>query len=101
MSPKPRVGVSRCLLGDEVRYDGTHKRDSAVLNLFGGDVEWVPAPRVRKQKDWSILLHPYPILGAGLNHGAEKTGEHEEQHHPGSRSGVSNRHTPLRSWLMY
>jgi uncharacterized protein YbbK (DUF523 family) len=38
---KPRVGISRCLLGDDVRYDGTNKRSAAVLAL-GNDVEWVP-----------------------------------------------------------
>ena len=39
---KPRVGISRCLLGDEVRYDGTHKRDDDVLEALGRQVEWVP-----------------------------------------------------------
>lgn len=38
---KPRVGISRCLLGDDVRYDGTNKRSAAVIGL-GERVEWVP-----------------------------------------------------------
>ena len=38
---KPRVGISRCLLGDDVRYDGTNKRSGAVMAL-GEQVEWVP-----------------------------------------------------------
>jgi uncharacterized protein YbbK (DUF523 family) len=38
---KPRVGISRCLLGDDVRYDGTNKRSAAVIAL-GERVEWVP-----------------------------------------------------------
>jgi len=38
----PRVGVSRCLLGDEVRYDGGHKRASVLLDRLGPHVEWVP-----------------------------------------------------------
>jgi uncharacterized protein YbbK (DUF523 family) len=38
----PRIGISRCLLGDEVRYDGGHKRDSTVLGALGSQVEWVP-----------------------------------------------------------
>jgi len=41
VSSKPRIGISRCLLGDLVRYDGTHKRDESVLGMFGDDVEWV------------------------------------------------------------
>lgn len=39
---RPRVGISRCLLGDEVRYDGTHKRDEALLETLSRHVEWVP-----------------------------------------------------------
>ena len=39
---KPRVGISRCLLGDEVRYDGTHKRDDSLIEALGRHVEWVP-----------------------------------------------------------
>ena len=37
----PRVGVSRCLLGDEVRYDGTHRRDAALIDALSRHVEWV------------------------------------------------------------
>ena len=39
---RPRVGISRCLLGDEVRYDGGHKRDALVIATLGSLVEWVP-----------------------------------------------------------
>ena len=28
-----RIGVSRCLLGDAVRYDGVHRRDSYVADV--------------------------------------------------------------------
>jgi uncharacterized protein YbbK (DUF523 family) len=42
MTDRPRVGISRCLLGDEVRYDGTHKRDDALVGTLGRHVEWVP-----------------------------------------------------------
>jgi uncharacterized protein YbgA (DUF1722 family)/uncharacterized protein YbbK (DUF523 family) len=38
----PRIGISRCLLGDEVRYDGGHKRDAFLVATFGRFVEWVP-----------------------------------------------------------
>jgi uncharacterized protein YbbK (DUF523 family) len=40
--PRPRVGVSRCLLGDEVRYDGGHKREAFLISTLGSLVEWVP-----------------------------------------------------------
>lgn len=39
---KPRVGISACLLGREVRYDGAHKRDGPLLSSLGPFVEWVP-----------------------------------------------------------
>jgi uncharacterized protein YbbK (DUF523 family)/uncharacterized protein YbgA (DUF1722 family) len=39
---RPRIGVSSCLLGERVRYDGGHKRDSFVTDLLGRYVEWIP-----------------------------------------------------------
>jgi uncharacterized protein YbgA (DUF1722 family)/uncharacterized protein YbbK (DUF523 family) len=36
-----RIGVSACLLGDEVRYDGGHKRDPFLTEILGPLVEWV------------------------------------------------------------
>lgn len=37
-----RIGVSSCLLGERVRYDGGHKRDAFLVDVFGRHVEWVP-----------------------------------------------------------
>lgn len=37
-----RVGVSSCLLGREVRYDGGHKRDRYLTDVIGDWVKWVP-----------------------------------------------------------
>lgn len=37
-----RVGVSACLLGAEVRFDGGHKRDRFVDGLLAGYFEFVP-----------------------------------------------------------
>ena len=39
---RPRVGVSACLLGERVRYDGAHKRAQHLLDGLGPHVEWVP-----------------------------------------------------------
>jgi uncharacterized protein YbgA (DUF1722 family)/uncharacterized protein YbbK (DUF523 family) len=36
-----RLGVSSCLLGSEVRFDGGHKRDRFLTDLLGPFVEWV------------------------------------------------------------
>jgi uncharacterized protein YbgA (DUF1722 family)/uncharacterized protein YbbK (DUF523 family) len=37
-----RIGVSACLLGEKVRFDGGHKRDPYLVESFGRYVEWVP-----------------------------------------------------------
>ncbi len=37
-----RVGISACLLGERVRYDGGHKRDTYIVETLGRYVEWVP-----------------------------------------------------------
>jgi uncharacterized protein YbbK (DUF523 family) len=43
MTNRPlRLGISRCLLGDPVRYDGGHKRDGFLTDVLGRYVEWVP-----------------------------------------------------------
>lgn len=39
---RPRIGVSACLLGEPVRFDGGHKRDPFLVETFGQHVEWVP-----------------------------------------------------------
>ncbi|HKI73720.1 MAG TPA: DUF523 and DUF1722 domain-containing protein [Pseudomonadales bacterium] len=38
----PRVGVSSCLLGEEVRYDGGHKRNDYVSNTLADHLDLVP-----------------------------------------------------------
>jgi uncharacterized protein YbgA (DUF1722 family)/uncharacterized protein YbbK (DUF523 family) len=38
---KPRLGISACLLGDEVRFDGGHKRDAFLTEVLSPHVEWV------------------------------------------------------------
>jgi len=40
--PKIRLGISRCLLGDKVRYDGGHKLDRFLTGTLGKWVEYVP-----------------------------------------------------------
>jgi len=39
---KPRLGISQCLLGDTVRYDGGHKRDAFLTDVLAPFVEWIP-----------------------------------------------------------
>lgn len=39
---KPLIGISRCLLGDKVRYDGGHQLDRFLRDTLGQYVEYVP-----------------------------------------------------------
>jgi uncharacterized protein YbgA (DUF1722 family)/uncharacterized protein YbbK (DUF523 family) len=41
MPPRIRLGVSACLLGAGVRYDGGHKRDAFLTDVLDPHVEWV------------------------------------------------------------
>ena len=36
-----KIGISACLLGDEVRFDGGHKRDRFLTDILGPQVEFV------------------------------------------------------------
>ena len=38
---KLRVGISACLLGEEVRYDGGHKHHITITQTLSPHVEWV------------------------------------------------------------
>lgn len=51
--PDPiRIGISSCLLGEAVRFDGGHKRDHFLVETFGRYVEWVPVcPEVESGLD--------------------------------------------------
>jgi uncharacterized protein YbgA (DUF1722 family)/uncharacterized protein YbbK (DUF523 family) len=42
MEPKLRIGVSSCLLGNPVRYDGGHKHDRFITDILGSYFEFVP-----------------------------------------------------------
>ncbi len=39
--PRPRIGVSSCLLGDPVRYNGGHSRSRFLTDRLSSHVDWV------------------------------------------------------------
>ena len=41
MNSKISIGVSRCLLGDDVRYDGGHKRSRYLTDILTDYFDWV------------------------------------------------------------
>jgi uncharacterized protein YbbK (DUF523 family) len=42
VTDKPSLGISSCLLGSNVRYDGGHKLDRYLSDVLGRHVHWVP-----------------------------------------------------------
>lgn len=42
MREKIKMGISSCLLGEKVRYDGGHKLDRFITDTLGQYFEWVP-----------------------------------------------------------
>jgi uncharacterized protein YbgA (DUF1722 family)/uncharacterized protein YbbK (DUF523 family) len=71
-----RLGISSCLLGEEVRFDGGHKRDSFLTDTFGQWVEWVrvcpeveiglgiPRPTMRLERHGTAVRLLTPKTGA-------------------------------------
>ena len=39
---KIKIGISTCLLGEKVRYDGGHKLDRYITDTLGNYFEWLP-----------------------------------------------------------
>jgi len=51
-SERIRVGISACLMGQRVRFDGGHKRDPFLVESLGAFVDWVPVcPEVESGMD--------------------------------------------------
>lgn len=49
MREKIRIGISTCLLGESVRYNGGHKLDRFIVNTLGKYMEFVPVcPEVER-----------------------------------------------------
>lgn len=64
MADRPRVGISRCLLGELVRYDGGHKHEPSLIQALGADVEWVPVcPEL--EVGMGVPREPIQLVNAG------------------------------------
>ena len=62
---KIRIGISSCLLGNNVRYDGGNKLDQYLIDTFGRFVEWVPVcPEV--EAGLSVPREPMQLVADGL-----------------------------------
>jgi uncharacterized protein YbgA (DUF1722 family)/uncharacterized protein YbbK (DUF523 family) len=59
-----RVGISTCLLGQEVRWDGGHKREAFLTEVLAPYFEWVPVcPEV--EIGMGIPREPVQLVRAG------------------------------------
>jgi uncharacterized protein YbgA (DUF1722 family)/uncharacterized protein YbbK (DUF523 family) len=59
---KIRLGISTCLLGEKVRYDGGHKWDHYLTDTLGQYVEYVPVcPEV--ECGFGIPREPFRLVG--------------------------------------
>lgn len=57
-----RLGISACLLGENVRFDGGHKHDRFLTDTLGQYVEYVPVcPEV--ECGFGIPREPFRLLG--------------------------------------
>jgi len=80
-----RIGISSCLLGKEVRWDGGHKRDRFLTDVLDPHVAWVP-------------LCPEVEVGMGIpRETVHLTRRGDEILLVGTRSG-RDWTAPMRSW---
>ncbi|RMH06763.1 MAG: DUF1722 domain-containing protein [Nitrospirae bacterium] len=58
-----RLGISRCLMGEQVRYDGGHKHASFLVDALRAYVEWVPVcPEV--EAGLGVPREPMQLMGS-------------------------------------
>ena len=73
---RPRVGVSSCLLGEEVRFNGGHKRYRFLTDELGPYVDWVPyCPEVSDRAGDAARADP-----ANRRRAAGQPGRHGRPH---------------------
>jgi len=72
--PRLSIGVSRCLLGDEVRYDGGHKRDRYVVDVLG---RWFDFVRVCPEAEVGMPTPRPAIRLVELGRGIEVRGRRD------------------------
>jgi uncharacterized protein YbgA (DUF1722 family)/uncharacterized protein YbbK (DUF523 family) len=77
---KLRLGVSACLLGRKVRYDGQHKRDPFLVDVLGELVEWVP---VCPEQELGLGVPREPIRLVGDPRAPRLVGERSARDHTG------------------
>jgi uncharacterized protein YbbK (DUF523 family) len=75
-APRPKVGISHCLLGEACRYDGRDAHAEGLVRVLGPQVEWVPVCPERAiglpvPREKLLLVGPAEapaLLGEGSGH---------------------------------
>ncbi|MFC3852851.1 YbgA family protein [Salinispirillum marinum] len=80
---KPRIGISACVMGDEVRYNGGHKKHAWIANEL--------APHLTVQK-----FCPEFEIGLGVPRETIRLVDHEDGIHAVSHSGERDVTQPMR-----
>jgi uncharacterized protein YbbK (DUF523 family) len=80
VAPRLRIGISQCLLGDPVRYDGGHKRDALLADTLRQQIEWVPVcpeveaglgvPREPMRLEGTVASPRLVTISTGVDHTA-------------------------------
>ena len=66
MNDRIKLGISSCLLGEKVRYDGGHKLDNYLKGTLGQFVDWVHVcPEV--ESGLSVPREPMRLVGSTEN----------------------------------
>ena len=71
-----RIGISSCLLGEAVRWDGGHKCDAYIKDLLGRFFDWVP---VCPELEVGMGVPREPIRLAGSPGSERLVGVHSER----------------------
>jgi uncharacterized protein YbgA (DUF1722 family)/uncharacterized protein YbbK (DUF523 family) len=84
--PRLRLGVSACLLGRKVRYDGQHKRDDFVVDVLGAFVEWIA---VCPEQEIGLGVPREPIRLVGRTAAPRLVGERSRADHTEVMAGFA------------
>ncbi len=89
-----RIGVSSCLVGQEVRYDGRHKRDRFLTDVLGAHVDFVPVcPEL--EVGMGVPREPIRLVAAaGRTGGIRLLGVRTETDHTAAMASFSARRIP-------
>ena len=87
-APPLRLGVSACLLGREVRWDGTHRRHAFVAEELGARFELVP---VCPEVDLGMGVPREPIRLVGTASAPRLLGERSGEDHTAAMEAFAAR----------